>query len=376
MIMSTPCNAILCIALLASLAACGQGSAAAATASATPATVIVGVENSTVVQRGRLETGPMLIGTLAAEHDATIRALVAGPVLAIFADVGVRVSKGQLLTQLDDQPLQDALASARSAMHAAEAAAGNARRELSRQQQLLSVEAVATHDVETARSADANAAANLADARSRLSTVQQQLRYVHVTAPIDGVVSARNVSTGDMIAVGGALFTIVDPSVLRLVASVPAEGLADVRVGLPVTFTVRGYGSRSFTGRIARVSPAADPATRQVSVYATIPSAGQLVTGLFATGRVRSHTVEGLVVPTTALDARAVTPAVVRLRAGRIERVRVQVSARDEATQRVIVVGALNAGDTLLTGAAQQIAETMRVTVMRADERLHTSPLH
>jgi multidrug efflux pump subunit AcrA (membrane-fusion protein) len=179
-----------------------------------------------------------------------------------------------------------------------------------------------------------------------------------------------------MIAVGGALFTIVDPSLLRLVASVPAEGLADVRVGLPVTFTVRGYGSRSFTGRIARVSPAADPATRQVNVYATIPSAGQLVTGLFATGRVRSHTVEGLVVPTPALDARAVTPAVVRLRAGRIERVRVQVSARDEATQRVIVVGALNAGDTLLTGAAQQIAETMRVTVMRADERLHTSPLH
>jgi RND family efflux transporter MFP subunit len=374
--MSTPCNVIACIMLLASLAACGQGSAAAANASETPATVIVGVENITVVRRGRLETGPMLVGTLAAEHDATIKALVAGPVLATFVDVGVRVSKGQLLAQLDDQPLQDALLSARSALHATEAAAGNARRELSRQQQLLAIEAVATHDVEMARNADANATASLADARSRLSTVEQQLRYVHVTAPIDGVVSARNVSTGDMVAVGGALFTIVDPSVLRLVASVPAEGIADVRVGLPVTFTVRGYGSRRFTGRITRVSPTADPTTRQVDVYATIPSAGRLVSGLFATGQIAARTLDGLVVPTAALDARAATPAVVRLHAGRLERVRVQVSARDEAAQRVIVVGALGAGDTLLTGAAQQIAEAARVTVIRGDERLHAGTLH
>lgn len=364
------------ITLLAALVACDQGAAAVADSSAGAARVIVGAESVALVQHGQIETGPTLIGTLAAEHDATIKALVAGPVVATYGDVGVRVHKGQLLAQLDDVPLQDALRSTHAALRAADAAASQAHRELARQQQLLGVEAVATHDVETSRNADASAAASLAETRSRLTALEQQLRYVHVTSPIDGVVSARNVSAGDMVAVGSAMFTIVDPSVLRLVASVPAEGLADVRVGLPVTLSVRGYGSRVFTGHIARVSPAADPATRQVEVYATIPSAGQLVSGLFATGRVASRSVEGLVVPTRALDERAPTPALVRLRAGRISRLAVRVQARDEATQRVIVTGALAAGDTLLTGAAQQIAEATRVIVMRDDDRLHAAPLH
>ncbi len=375
---AAPRGVALGATLLVAAAACRRGGATTADAADAPPATVVGPEDMAVVRAGRLETGPMLSGTLGAANTATITALLAGPVLATHVDVGVRVARGQLLAQLDDRTLQDAMRSARSAARAAEAAAENARRELSRQQQLLAIEAVAPRDVERARSTAASAAADVADARARVATSAQQLRYGRVTSPIDGVVSVRSASTGDVVAAGAPLFTIIDPSAMRLVASVPADGLADVRVGQPVAFTVRGYGGRAFAGRITQVSPAVDPATRQVDVYATIPNAGRLVSGLFASGRVTTRATDGLVAPAGVLDTREVTPTVVRLRAGRVERVRVQVGARDDGTKQVLLTGGVVAGDTLLTRAAQQLPAAARVVVAGSDvpspAAPHTAP--
>ena len=85
------------------------------------------------------------------------------------------------------------------------------------------------------------------------------------------------------------MFRIIDPSSMRLEASVPSEDLSILRVGANVDFTVRGY-DRSFTGRIERIAPQADPTTRQVPIYVAIPNpGGRLVAGLFAEGRVVSQ---------------------------------------------------------------------------------------
>jgi multidrug efflux pump subunit AcrA (membrane-fusion protein) len=101
-----------------------------------------------------------------------------------------------------------------------------------------------------------------------------------------GDLLAVGVSAGDVVSPGGALFTVVNPASMRLEASVPASQLTSIRVGLPVEFSVTGYPNRLFGGRITRVSPTADPTTRQVRIVATIPNAGNtLVGGLFAEGR-------------------------------------------------------------------------------------------
>jgi membrane fusion protein, multidrug efflux system len=256
--------------------------------------------------------------------------------------------------------------SARSAVRSAEVAAENASRERTRQERLLAVEAVPEKDVESARSAAESAEASLADARSRLASAEQELGYAHVTAPFDGVVSERAVSAGDVVQGGDELFTVMDPTSMRLEASVPAEALDAVRVGTAVSFSVRGYGNRRFEGRITRVSPAADPATRQVDIFASIPNAGSLVTGLFASGRIATETREGLVVPISAVDTREIAPAVVRVRGGRVERVPVTLGLRDEVSQRVEVARGVTESDTLLTGTAQQLSAGSRVVVSAA----------
>src|SRR5690606_8861249 len=99
----------------------------------------------------------------------------------------------------------------------------------------------------------------------------------------DGVVADRTVNPGDIVAPGSPLFTLVDPSTMRLEAAVSATELDMVRVGAPVRFSVTGYPGRVFEGRISSVNPAADPQTRQVRLFVRIPNSGQqLVAGLFA----------------------------------------------------------------------------------------------
>jgi RND family efflux transporter MFP subunit len=145
---------------------------------------------------------------------------------------------------------------------------------------------------------------------------------------------------------------------------VPAEDLTDVRVGLPVQFTVNGYPGRQFAGRITRVNPVADPATRQVRIIASIPNAGgSLVAGLFAEGRVSSEMRTAPVVPLTAVDERGVRPMVVAIRNGKAQQQEVTLGIRDETTETVEIASGLQPGDTVLVGAARGISAGTPVRV-------------
>jgi RND family efflux transporter MFP subunit len=239
---------------------------------------------------------------------------------------------------------------------AARNAADIAARDLARNEKLLSAGAIAERDIEQSRRASIAAQAALEDANSRLASAEKQFRSTTVTSPFGGVVSERPVSAGDIVQPGTPLFTVVDPSSMRLEASVPAEQLSSIRVGVPVVFTVSGYPGREFVGHIVRVNPTADPTTRQVRIYVSIPNAGRtLVGGLFATGRMSTATRTGLVVPTTAVDVRGTAPSVVRVKGGKAEKVQIQIGVTDKSSETVEVLSGLQAGDTLLLGAAQGI---------------------
>jgi RND family efflux transporter MFP subunit len=363
--------ALVGLAALAALAGCNRGNAADAKADAGPPTATVGPENIAVVVSARLATGPAISGALQAEREATVRAEVGGPVLQTYVDQGSRVSSGTLLARLDDAALQDAMLSARSAFTSAKTASDLATRELDRQQKLYAAGAVAERDVDDARRANEAAQAQLADARARLTLAQDQLADARVQAPFTGLVATRHVSSGDVVQPGAAMFTIVDPTSMRLEASVPASQLNAVKVGAPVTFTVSGYPGRTFSGKVTRINPTVDPATGQLRIVASIPNASSgLVAGLFADGRVESATRDGMVVPVNAVDARGVRPWVLRLNDGKAERREVEIGIRDDQTERVEILSGVSPGDTLLVGAAQGISNGTIVRVSTgADSR-------
>src|SRR5687768_305231 len=199
-----------------------------------------------------------------ADKDATVRAEVSGSILQVTASEGQQVRRGALLARVEDQALGDAHKSALSAVRSAEQALEVARREAARTENLVRGGALAERELDTSRNAVTAAEAQLEDARSRVASLAKQLGNLTIRAPIDGVVADRPANAGDVVSPGTELYRIIDPRSMRLEASVPSESLSMITIGLPVQFEVRGYPGQAFAGRIERISPAADPVTRQV----------------------------------------------------------------------------------------------------------------
>jgi membrane fusion protein, multidrug efflux system len=347
---------LLGLSALAALNTCSKRDAASAAETGKAETMVVGPENIAVAANGSIMTGPSISGTLEPDREAVLRAQVSGSVLQTYADQGQTVNAGTVLARIDASGIQDAYTSARAGLVSARNAADVAAKDLARNEKLLAAGAIAERDIDQSRRSSIAAQAALEDANSRLASAEKAYRSTTVTAPFSGVVSERPVSAGDVVQPGTALFTVVDPSSMRLEASVPAEQLASIRIGVPVSFTVSGYPGRQFVGRITRINPTADPTTRQVRIYVSIPNEGRsLVGGLFANGRMSTATKMGLVVPQSAVDVRGTIPSVMRVKQGKVEKVQVQVGLTDKTSETIEVLSGLQAGDTLLLGAAQGI---------------------
>jgi RND family efflux transporter MFP subunit len=346
---------------LTTLAACGKTSEAPGEQAAAVQTI--GPDNMAVAASDTLSSGPSISGTLTADREARLRAEVSGAVLQTYADAGQRVSAGTVLARIDDAAVRDAAISARSAVTQASVAAQQAERELQRARSLAAAGAIADRDVESAERANLSAQAALADAQARQSSAEKNLRNTQVRAPFAGIVAEKSVSPGDIVSPGSAMFTVIDPRSLRVEASVPAVSLGEVRVGAPVTFTVNG-ADRELQGRVTRIAPMVNAQTKQVAILASVPNdAGVLVAGLFVEGRVSSQKRVGVLVPDQAVDQTGITPSVMRLKGGKVEKVEVQLGLRDEVAERVEVTTGLASGDTVLLGAARGISVGVPVTV-------------
>jgi len=330
----------------------------------TGSVTILGPESVVVLDSVTLKSGPAISGTLTAEREARVRAQVAGTVTATYLEQGQRVTQGAVLARIDDQAVRDAYFSARSQVRSAQLAQEVAKRNLERSETLARAGAIADRDLETATWNATNADAQLADAKARLASAEQELQYTTVRAPFAGVVSERSASAGDVVQTGGALYTIIDPASLRFDGTVPAEQVGQLERGASVEFAVSGYPGKVFNGKLDRINPTADPATRQVRVYVSVPNPDQrLVAGLYAEGRVGTAVRRAVVAPASAVDQRGVTPTVLRIRQGRVEQVTVQLGARDEADDRIELRSGVAAGDTLLLGNAAGVLPGAAVRV-------------
>ena len=350
------------------ITACGKKDSANAQAPEQP--TLITLENISVVDTMRIASGPSLSGELAAEKSAQVRAEVSGSVVQVFVETGQRVAAGASLARIDATTASAAELSARTGVTASEAQAAQAKKELDRSERLNAAGAIADRDLENARLSYSTAMAQLANVKSAYAAANKQLRNATVRAPFAGIVAAKAVSAGDVVSPGAALFTIVDPRSMRLEAAVPASQIGQIRIGMPVAFSVSGYGDKRFTGAVTRVSPVADPATRQVLILASIPNgSGTLVGGLFAEGRVNAESRSALVLPATAIDQRGATPAVMRLKGGRVERVQVVLGIRDEQRENYEITKGLQRGDTVLVGAALAIGEGKQVRISAVNDQ-------
>ncbi|MCU1246661.1 MAG: efflux transporter, family, subunit, partial [Acidobacteria bacterium] len=326
------------------------------------AAVKIGANDYVIAHTQQITTGPVISGTLAVATEANVRAEVPGPLLDVRVDEGERVTKGELLARIGAGAINAQQSSQTTAITSLRNNLALSQRELDREQSLYRAGIAAKAQVDVARQQVDAARAQLAQAQAQIATTNVQASNTTVEAPLTGVVTKRWVSEGDVVPVGATLFTIIDPQTMQLQAGVAADSLQEIHVGTPIEFTVQGIDGKTFVGRIARVNPEADPATRQIKVFAEIPNAnGALASGLFAQGRIRSVSRVGVIVPSAAIDRRMTTPAVTRVRNGVVEHFPVLLGVIDDQNDRVEIRQGVADGDILLVGASQQINPGTRV---------------
>lgn len=348
------------------LGACGGPEAAeAGDSAAAPAPVVLGPQDVAEARVRPIAAGVTLTGSLLPARSATLTAQVAGTITNVRVDRGTPVRRGQVLASIDAAGVRSQASGARASVAAAQAAVALARQQLEAARMLYEAGATSRIDYQSAQANFEAAQAQLAAARAQAAGASEAAARTTVTAPIGGVVSARMVEPGEPVAVGGELFTIVDASRLELSAQIPVDEAARVAVGQPVTFTLAGDPGRELTGRVARMDPAADPATRQVGVYAELANpGGRIIAGQFATGRVIGERVaDAVVVPLAAVRSEGDASYVLVIEDGRIARRTVTTGARDEAAGVVEVTSGVRAGEQVLATPAATLPEGTVVTV-------------
>ena len=356
----------------AGAASSGRGGPAAGRS--TP-TIALAASDVATIAPTTIEDGVALTGDLRPIETIDVRSRIEGDITGVFVREGQQVAAGQLLARFESSEQESGRASAQADRAAAAADLSNATWALEQNAQLFKAGAIAERDYKNSQQAVASARARLAAAEARLRASGNQARDTRVLSPATGIVEKRLVEDGERVAKGAPLFSIVRNGTLELAAAVPSRQATAVRAGQVVRFVADG---RQFNGRVARLSPTVDPATRAVTVYVEVPNPGGLLRGgTFATGRVVSRTLAGVIaVPTAALrqsqqgDGK---PFVYRLDGRTVNAAPVQLGAVDERQGLAQVTDGLQAGDRVIVGNVGILGRGMQATVA-GEERSQRRP--
>jgi RND family efflux transporter MFP subunit len=209
------------------------------------------------------------------------------------------------------------------------------------------VSAQQVEDVEVRRN---TAQSDREAARTRVVTARQMLERTEVRAPFDGIVSDRKVSAGDTAQIGKELLKVIDPSSLRFEGFVPADSVGEVHTGQHVWFRIHGFGEREFTGVVTRVNPAANTTTRQVEVLVSFDDASQQpnVAGLYAEGRIETHTTASLTLPGASVVREGDNAFAWRIKDEKLQRVALKLGERDPRNGSFVLQSGLAEGDKVL----------------------------
>lgn len=301
-------------------------------------------------------------GSLHGAREAVLSAKVMGTVTSIRKTAGETVRRGETVIVLDDREVAGNIAQAEGALAQAKAAAALAGANLQRFEQLREKGAASQLELDQARYAHETAQGAVRQAEGAVSTAGSYRSYAQVPAPFDGQIVDRMIEVGDMAAPGRPLMRVEDVSTLRLHVSLTETSAHAAQAGGMVEVSVPSLPGRTWTGTVAEVVPAVDPATRTQLVKIDLPQDGALRSGLFARARFNVGERQVISVPKDALVRRGGLTGVFVADAGHAA-FRLVELADSEAGDTIEVLSGLKAGDqvivlppaTLVEGAAVEV---------------------
>jgi len=309
----------------------------------------------------------VLPGNVTAYTDSPIYARTDGYLVHWYYDIGAKVKKGALLAVIATPELDRQVAQAQADMATAEANANIAHIQAERYMGLVKSNAVSQQDTDTFVNQAAATAAAVRSAQANLQRLRELQSFEKVYAPFDGVVTARNVDTGQLInqGAGAELFHMQALQTLRVYTNVPQLYSETVTRGMKIALTFPEYPGKTFEGTLVRTANAIDPVSRTLLVEIDVDNReGKLLPGALAQVHFKTPSA-GLtfIVPTPALIFRKEGLRVSTVVHGDTAHLVPVIIGEDDGASVQIVSG-LNAGDRVIQDPPDSLIEGEKVTVV------------
>jgi RND family efflux transporter MFP subunit len=254
------------------------------------------------VVRAAAETTLSLPGSARAFIEAPLYARINGYLKRFLVDLGDSVKKGQLIAEIESPEVDQQLRQARANLAVARAALAQSRANLTLAQvaakrwaALARDHAVSQQEADErqaaleARQADLQSAeASILAQEANVKRYEELQGFEQITAPFDGILSARTVDVGTLVSEGSStstreLFRIVQVDSLRVFVNVPESAISSVRQGLDVEVRFDAHPGRLWKGIVARTARSSDPSSRMMLSEVSVPNPdGVLSSGLYA----------------------------------------------------------------------------------------------
>ena len=332
------------------------------------------VELGTIV-RAPINEEIMLVGNLIGEATVAVAPRAAGRLQDISVRLGDRVTRGQRLAQIEDFEIREQVKQAEAAQEVSQATIRQreadlqlAKTSVERSRSLFERQLLPrqTLDDNEARYQSAVAALDLARAqnnqsKARLDELRINLANTIITSPVTGFVARRAVDPGAFVGQNNPIVDVVDITSVRLVANVVEKDLKQLQAGDKTAVEVDAFPGETFTGRIARVSPVLDPATRTAPIEVEIPNPTfRLKPGMYArVGVVTDTKKEALVAPANSVVDLGGRRGVFQVLNGSAVFRAVQVGT--ETGDRIEILGGIPEGEQVITTGAGALRDGDRV---------------
>lgn len=268
-------------------------------------------------KRASISAELTVVGNLIGDSTVSVAPRAAGRLEDVSVRLGDRVSRGQRIAKIEDFELVQQIKQQEAAQEVSQATIrqrdadlGLAKTNLDRSKSLFERQLIAKQVLDDTESRYQSAQAQLDLARAqaqqskaRLDELQINLGNTIITSPVNGFISRRLVDPGASVGQNAPVVEVVDISRVRLIANVVEKDLKQLQSGDTTRVQVDAFPGETFTGRIARVSPILDPATRTAPIEIEIANPTfRLKPGMYARVGVTLDTKkDALVVPANAL---------------------------------------------------------------------------
>jgi RND family efflux transporter MFP subunit len=342
-----------------------------------------------------------VVGTLAAVDQVTVSSETEGKVSRILADLGDRVTAGQALIQLDNEKQQYNFDQQKAALARALAQYGaadpqhlpdiektpdvqkasadlqQAKQSFERASELFKrtlVPRQTLDDAETAlQSKKASYDASLQTAKNLRASIQaseatmkladRQFRDTQIRAPFDGYIEKRLVQLGELVKAQMPVIAVVRVDPLKVIAEIPEKMAPWIKDGQPVELHVDAYPQRAFEGKVSRISPAVNTATRAFPFEALVPNRDAVLKpGTFARVHIESGREDQvLTLPYSALQYRYGVNRVFVVDSNKLN-VR-ELKVGDRLGERIEILAGVKAGDRVAVTDVEKLIDGAKVTV-------------